>query len=219
MSTAAAGSSPRVLGAVGAGLLVLSVLLGAWVFARGNAPFAPDAAWNTFLVGIDWPPLDALARFMNLAGGVLASSLVVPAVGIVLLLAVRRPWSALYFLAAVALSGLVVQVLKHVFGRARPEEILVISDYGSYPSGHVANAATLATVLIVLLPRAWTVVVGAAWVLVMAFSRTYLHAHWLSDTLGGALVGAGAALVCAGLLHRLLARDRRGTAATASADG
>ena len=212
-------------GTVGAAFIVLAALLGAWILNRGPEPFVLDAAWNILLVGVDWAPFDAIARFMNVAGGVLVSSLVVPVVAIAVLLAVRRPWSAVYFIAAVALSGLVVQVLKHLFGRARPEEILVVSDYGSFPSGHVANAATLAAILVVLHPRIWTVVVGALWVLVMAFSRTYLHAHWLSDTLGGALIGVGVALVCASFMDHRLRRERdpqgwtvwRGGSASASA--
>jgi undecaprenyl-diphosphatase len=195
-------------GVAGAVCIILAVLLGAWIVNRGPEPFVVDAAWNILLVGVDWAPYDALSRFMNVAGGVLVSSLVVPVVAIIVFLAVRRPWSAVYFLATIALSGLLVQVLKHLFGRARPDEILVISDYGSFPSGHVANAATLAAILVVLHPRIWTVVVGALYVLIMAFSRTYLHAHWLSDTLGGALVGVGVALVCASFMNSLLIRER-----------
>ena len=51
-------------------------------------------------------------------------------------------------------------MLKHLFGRVRPEDIIVISDYGSFPSGHVANAATIATAAVVLFPRLWVVIVG-----------------------------------------------------------
>ena len=49
--------------------------------------------------------------------------------------------------------------------------ILQLSDFGSFPSGHVANAATIAVALLVLFPRVWVAVAGAAWVIVMAPSR------------------------------------------------
>ena len=74
----------------------------------------------------------------------------------------KRPWSAAFFLTAELASAGAVQVLKHLFGRARPEDIIVISDYGSFPSGHVANAATIATVACILFPRLWVLIVGAA---------------------------------------------------------
>ena len=144
---------------------------------------------------------------MNLLGGGWFGVLVVPLAGAVALIVLKRPWSAAFFLAAEAASAGAVQVLKHLFGRVRPEDIIVISDYGSFPSGHVANAATIASAAVVLFPRLWVVIVGAAWVLLMALSRTYLHAHWLSDTIGGALIGAGAALVVAGVFAP---RDRAG---------
>ena len=50
--------------------------------------------------------------------------------------------------------------------------------------------------------------VGVAWVFLMALSRTAVHAHWLSDTLGGALIGAGVVLIVAGLFAPLLVRER-----------
>jgi membrane-associated phospholipid phosphatase len=201
-----AWSRPRLL-TVGTVLVLLAVALGVWIYARGDTPFALDAWWNTVLAGWRWAPAEQLSLALNVLGGGLVAA-IIPAVGIVVLAILRRPWSAAYLAGAEILSVLVVQLLKHTFGRARPEDIQVVSDHGSYPSGHVANATTLVVVLVVVLPRAWTAVVAALWVVLMAFSRTYLHAHWLSDTLGGALVGAGCALVVAGALAPVLARER-----------
>lgn len=193
----------------GLGLVALSVGLGAGVYAHGNGPFDIDAAWNVLTGGWDHQILLGFSLFMAFVGGGWFAFVAVPIAGTAVLLALRRPWAALYFVAAQALSVGLVQLLKQTFGRARPEDIILLADFGSYPSGHVAMAATLATALIVIFRRRWLLAVGIAWVLLMAFSRTHLHAHWLSDTVGGALVGAGAALVVAGALSGLLARERR----------
>jgi membrane-associated phospholipid phosphatase len=188
-------------------LVVLSCLLGWWIFSRGEEPFAIDTAWNSFVAEWWHPVVAGFSHVLNFVGAGWMGILVVPIGGAIGLILLRRPWAAAYFLAAEAVSAAGVQVLKHAFGRVRPEDILVLSDYGSYPSGHVANAATIAVAATVIFPRLWVAVVGAAWVLLMAFSRTYLHAHWLSDTLGGALLGAGAALLVAAAFALPLARE------------
>ncbi|MDF2556040.1 MAG: phospholipid phosphatase [Microbacterium sp.] len=193
----------------GSALVVLSCLLGWWIFSRGEEPFAVDTAWNA-LVGEWWRPvLAGFSHVMDFVGGGWFGVLVVPIGAAIGLIVLRRPWAAAYFLAAEAVSAAGVQVLKHAFGRVRPEDILVLSDYGSYPSGHVANAATIAVAAVVIFPRLWVGIVGAVWVLLMAFSRTYLHAHWLSDTLGGAMIGAGTALLVAGAFALPMAREER----------
>lgn len=198
-------------------LLALAGGLGAWIaIGRGNEPFDVDALWSSWLAEGRTPVLLWISFAMNWLGGGWFGILVVP-LGVAALLALRRRWwAAAYFLAAEAATAVIVQLLKHLFGRARPEEIIVLSDFGSFPSGHVANAAAIAVALAVIFPRWWVMLAGAAWVLLMALSRTYLGAHWLSDTLGGALAGAGAALVLAAIFGRVIQR-RRGDASLGSA--
>jgi len=209
-----ADASPRVASIVvvqlivGGLLTLASVALGWWILSRGVDPFPIDEWWNALVAEWWHPALAGFSRVMNWVGGGWVGVLAVPIGGAVGLVLLRRPWAAAYFLAAEAVSAGFVQVLKHAFGRVRPEDILVVSDYGSYPSGHVANAATIAVAAFVIFPRLWVAVVGAAWVVLMAFSRTYLHAHWLSDTVGGALVGAGAALLVAAAFAVPLTRER-----------
>ena len=192
------------LGAIG-----VVLLLGVVITARAGS-LGIDEEFMGELVEHRSPFWQAPALVFNVIGAGVIGVFVVPlGVGAVLLLR-RRPWAALYWIASCALSAGVVQVIKHTFGRARPEEILVVSDYGSFPSGHTANAATLAVVLGVILRRAWVWIAGVVYTVAMLLSRTYLGAHWLTDTVGGLLIGAGVAVVLwAPVAHRLLAEQER----------
>jgi membrane-associated phospholipid phosphatase len=109
----------------------------------------------------------------------------------------------LYLFLAVAGSGLIVDVLKFVFGRARPKLFFEQNIYGikffgtehlyySFPSGHSATAFSLAVGTALFFPRfALPLFMGAAFV---AFSRIAINAHYLGDIVVGAYIGAVFAL-------------------------
>ncbi|MFJ7266926.1 phosphatase PAP2 family protein [Streptomyces sp. NPDC099050] len=109
------------------------------------------------------------------------------------------------FAAAVVANMLVVLPLKSLVDRPRPPHPLVLVNDGSYPSGQVFTAVTLVIAAgIVLFPpraRRWWWLFGALYVVAMMWSRTWLHAQWLSDVVAGALAGGGVCL----LLHRAFA--------------
>lgn len=188
----------------------LVIALGVIIALRGKEQFSFDTEWMAEIVEHRSPLWLGPALFFNYAGGGIVGSFVVPLVVFLLLLAFRRPWGATFFAAASILSVVCVQVIKHTVGRARPTEILVHADLGSFPSGHTANAATMVVVLGIIFPRVWVWVAGAAWAILMALSRTYLGAHWLSDTIGGLLLGAGIAIIVWAPLAYRLERERSG---------
>jgi membrane-associated phospholipid phosphatase len=198
---------PRIaLIMVGVVLLGAACALGA-VILVSSGPFAIDTWWNGVLFELSSPLVTGVSRVFDFIGGGWFGVFALPIACVVALFALRRPWSAIFFIVAEIASAALVQLLKHLFGRARPEDIIVFADYGSFPSGHAANAATLAAVAFVLFPRVWVLIVGVAYTVLMALSRTGLHAHWLSDTLGGILIGVGVVLVLTGLAAPLLARE------------
>ncbi len=126
------------------------------------------------------------------------------------LLLARRRWAVLFAVLVYIVPMVFAQVFKNVVDRPRPENPLVMVDHGSFPSGHVTLTAALMVMFIALLsPRVrrywWPVAV--AFVLVMMWSRTFLAAHWLTDTAAGAVLGAGVALMLWWLCAPLLARD------------
>lgn len=192
----------------GVSALIIAVLLGGLIALRAGELFELDEDWAEDMLTLRGPVGDLFAHLMNVLGGGFFAIWVLPIGTAIVLLIVKRPWGALYFILVSAVSAGVVQLLKNLFGRARPEDIMVVSDFGSFPSGHTANAATIAVALAIIVPRAWVIIAGVAYTILMAISRTYLGAHWFTDTVAGILIGAGVALVIWAFLARPLERER-----------
>ena len=189
--------------------LLLGTLLGVVIALRGNAALEVDAEWMEEITEHRSPLWEVPSYVMNFLGGGLFTTILAAAIT-VLFLVIKRPWTAIYVAATSLVSTGLVHLLKVLLGRVRPEEIMLQLDSGSFPSGHVANAATLAAMLAIILWRWWAVAAGAVYVILMALSRTYLGAHWLSDTAGGLLVGAGVAVILwAPFAERVLSERRQ----------
>jgi membrane-associated phospholipid phosphatase len=193
----------------GAGLALVIVLALVIFYRETDKPFGFEIEFMAGLVAsrADWLTVPALV--FNAVGGGILSTLVVPGIIIGALLIFRRPWGALYYLVAIIASATVTRIIKVAVGRERPEDILVTPDFGSFPSGHSANAAVVATALGIIFMRTWVWVAGAVYTVLMMLSRTYLGAHWISDTIGGMLVGAGVAVIIWAPFAEKLYREHR----------
>ncbi|MFI9642869.1 phosphatase PAP2 family protein [Micromonospora sp. NPDC051925] len=107
---------------------------------------------------------------------------------------------SLWVVTTMAVGGALGALLKLLVGRSRPELLDPVARAAgfSFPSGHALNATLAAGVLLlVFLPFAprrpvvrvalWTVAV--LFVGVTGLSRVALGVHWVSDVLGGWLLG------------------------------
>lgn len=215
-----------------AGRLLLA-LGGALAIVLAAVPLA-------LLVRAEWPPLadvdaeitrDAeaavsgsrtlllVARAATLLGDPVLLWVLVLAAG-ALLARSGRPRLALFLLAVRLGAQLISSGLKLAVDRARPVFDVPVDEAlgAAFPSGHALGAAAVWTALALLLARrsrrTLVVVVTAAVVVAVAASRVLLGVHYLTDVVGGVLLGTGWTAVCAAVFiaQRSEARSGRMTA-------
>ena len=143
--------------------------------------------------------------------GLSATILLIAALAISIRFKSWRPLN-LAFLSLIGLN-LVVGALKIVISRSKPldgVDNFDVSGVGSYPSGHAANAILTWGVLAYLIYRYTHRAIHRATFLavtvsvvtgVVAMVSLYRNTHWLSDLIGGILIGAA-------LLVLVMAVDR-----------
>ena len=201
--------SGRLRAAVLLACLLVLVLLAAQVLLHGPV-LAIDRAATTFLVAHRQPGLTELMR--------LVSELheTVKLLAVTALLMAWRSWrhdrSSTWALLAVPAAMLLNLGLKHLVQRARPvlDAPLVHLATFSFPSGHAVGASVFYGIVCAL---AWrhvhsralrllALLAALAMVLLVAFSRVYLGAHYLSDVLAGIAVGAACATLFVGWTRR-----------------
>jgi undecaprenyl-diphosphatase len=173
----------------GAPITVLDLRLANWLHLHAN----DSAALRTFLLGVTHLHSTPGALGLTaLAGWWLVR---------------RDAASWMLTLVAAVPGGMLLNVaMKHVFVRARPhfdQPIITLTTY-SFPSGHTVAATLFYGVLACYLTRrarswparAGIVVLACAMVLLVAGSRLYLGAHYLSDVLAGMLEGCAWLATC-----------------------
>jgi membrane-associated phospholipid phosphatase len=190
------------------GALLLFLLL--WNSATKEVVQEVDDWYLDLMESLRWTPLVELAKAFDLFGGTIINWTI--RIAVLGILAYRRQWLSLAaFALAIVASEALIGPMKALYDRPRPPNGLVGTSMASFPSGHaVSSAVTAVGLVIVLIPpghKRWVWERRAAiYASLMALSRTYLGAHWLSDVVAGALLGCGIAILFPALLVDLRVR-------------
>jgi membrane protein DedA with SNARE-associated domain/membrane-associated phospholipid phosphatase len=169
------------------------VLLGQVVQVEGE-PRIDDWAFD-IVDRIQFEPLTSIVETFTRLG----SS---PVMGLLVLVTLlwalqRRRWiEALALPAGALLSFGAVHVLKDHYDRPRPPGALVETMLAGYPSGHSCYAVAMIACATILVRagvgwalRSAVLTVAIVLVALVALSRVYLRAHYLTDVLGGVALG------------------------------
>jgi undecaprenyl-diphosphatase len=142
-------------------------------------------------------PVGRLSGFTELLG--LVGTPVVAGLGLIALCGAawrRSPPQAVALIAGFCVSAAVEVVCKATLRHPEPGAVTSIYPYAahnSYPSGHSLVAAYLAAATLGLLPHRLAGAVALVFVGLVGLSRITTGDHWLSDVLGGTLLGWGMA--------------------------
>jgi PAP2 superfamily protein len=180
---------------------MMAAAVGGMTAVAPREPTGPDSRWSDAMAAAHAPPLEHAAHALDRTGRGAARGLTIA--GIALLAARRRRLEGLAaFGLAEALTPAAVNLIKLWVDRHRPPAARLRARGSSFPSGHAAYAAaTLTAVSLLPVTRTPGPARQAMWLGVaagsasMAWSRTYLQVHWLSDVAAGVLLGSAVTLV------------------------
>lgn len=108
----------------------------------------------------------------------------------------KNKFDSYFYLTNIILGLLLVELIKNLIGRIRPQEQLISMTNYAFPSGHSTFSAIVALSIYFIYKDIYKknlkhkyLLLLFLYPLIIGFSRIYLNVHWFSDVIGGLSLG------------------------------
>jgi len=181
-------------------ILFILILLGIYL----NWPILKlDIKTNSLMQSIETPSMIKLSNYI----GEIFSTKILIAVAFLLsiyFLIKKNKEDSVFSAATISIGAIFVFIIKNLVHRLRPENISIIEDDFSFPSGHAAMSLIFFEIITYLIfkntksnkIKIITLVISILAVLIISFSRLILDAHWLTDIIAGLSLGLFILIFC-----------------------
>jgi len=168
-----------------------------------------DTAVYSFIISFKNPFLTFFFKFISY----LASPPTLIILSLVMFLAFKNKKYGLLSLISLIFITISNQILKLVFSRERPFNLMMVEEHGySFPSGHAMVSTAFYGVLIYLIwktnlnikyKKMWTIILSIL-ILLIGISRIYLGVHYASDIVAGFTISISYIIILVTLINYYL---------------
>jgi undecaprenyl-diphosphatase len=117
----------------------------------------------------------------------------------------KQKSQAIFLASTSIITALAIKILKNIFQVERPISALIQETGYSFPSGHTTFAIVFFGLITYIFAKPKhkipATIISIILVTIIAFTRIYLQAHWLTDIIAGLILG-GTILILSILINR-----------------
>lgn len=111
----------------------------------------------------------------------------------------KQKWIGLHLIGVISIAALLAYIFKNAVAYPRPEITTSTLPSYAFPSRHVTLCSAYVSFLASLIvpqmkQRSFGIIIAGFLIIIESISRITLQVHWLSDVLGGALLGVSCGL-------------------------
>ena len=154
-----------------------------------------DSIAFRFFESIQNPTLTSFSKFIAIATNPILLLALIIIISGGLYFNNRKSQAIFLFLVSV-ITAFVNEILKQILRIPRPISTLIQETGFSFPSGHTMFAIVFFTIITYIFTKGLSIKIkifaysiSSIIILIIAFTRIYLQVHWLTDIIGGLIIG------------------------------